>query len=795
MASGNTGKYTETDPIKIDLKTVCDAAYNEDIETRQAQVRYWKRLKYYWNNFSQIFWSEQDGSYLINGRDDVGGEGSTDQSYYDRPVNVFKAFLETIIAALSVNIPAVSCVPDDADNPNDIATAKAGNKISELLYKHNNAIFLWLQALYIYCTEGLIAFYNYVDEDKSYGIYKENKYKDEDVTGYFCPSCKQQLDEEMVMQAKLVAESLQTEYDPGEVSEIEEFEDDKPIRLNEAELLEPIVCPGCAVALDPSLQQSTLKIPRLVGQVDKPKSRICVEVYGGLYVKVANYARKQADTPYLGWFFETAAVNVLETYPDLWDKIDKSGFFTQANDPIEQYSRLNIQYRGTIPDDNVSVKTFWLRPASFNWLETKEKSNAMKEKYPNGCKVVIVNDVIAEHCAEKLDDHWTLTQNPTSDYLNHEPLGEVLVNIQDIINDLISLTLQTIEHGISENWVDPSVVEVNAINQREVVPGAYTPTKIVSGSKNISEAFYQTKAASLSPETFQFYKIVQELGQFVSGALPAIFGGNMQGAGGETATAYAQAKGMSLQRLQTPWKMLTIAWKGVFGKIIPAYMKIIQEDERVVKKDAQGNFVNTFIRKSELVGKIGDIELENSDQLPITDEQQKDLILQLMNLNNMEVIEALIAPENLPFIRKIVRIPQFRLPGEDDRQKEYEEIEEMVNGVPIPDEMAGGFVSSVPIDPILDNHKVAGEIDRGWLIGEAGRLAKKENPEGYMNVMLHFQEHTAELNRQAAVMAMTAAAQNETTDPNTKGQNNSGSKSKGGPEKIKEQANGNVPVQ
>lgn len=791
MADNNTGRYTETDQTKIDLKTVCDYFYNEDLATRQIQVRYWKRLKYYWNNFSQVFWSEAENSYKVWGRDTVDGEGTEDQSYYDRPVNVFKAFLETIIAALSVNIPAISCVPDDADNPNDIATANAGNKISQLLYKHNNAIFLWLQALYVYCTEGLIACYNYVDEDEKYGTYQVKKYKDEEVTGHFCPACKQELDEDLMIQAKIIEEQLKDKYDPDEDDvEMMNYEDDKPLRLNEQELIEPVVCPSCSSAIDPNLKETTLTIPRFVGHTSKPKSRICMEVYGGLYVKVANYAKKQADTPYLIFMFETHYVNVLQIYPDLWDKIDKSGWSSQVNDPIEQYARLNIQYRGTMPEDNVSVKMYWLRPAAFNKLE-KEKATAMKKKYPQGCKVVVVNDVIAEHCAEDLDDHWTLTQNPTSDYLNHEPLGEVLVNIQDIINDLISLTLQIIEHGIPENWVDPAVVAVDAINQREVIPGAYTPTKQVSANKNISEAFHATSAASLSPEVFSFYKIVNELGQFVSGALPSIFGGAQPGS--ETASEYAMAKGMALQRLQTPWKMLTIWWKGIFGKAIPQYMKLVQEsgDEKFVQKDGAGNFVNTFIKRSELSGKIGDVELEAADQLPITEEQQKDIILQLMQLNNAEVFEALVAPENLPFVRKIVRIPQFRLPGENDRQKQYEEINELINSVPIPDG-AGGFVSSVPIDPILDNHKVEAEICRDWLVGDTGRLAKVENLQGYTNVLLHFKEHTMEMNRQLKVMQMTNQMAQDQTGKETK--KPSGVKGKG-PEKIKDTSNVSTPVQ
>lgn len=807
-----SGKYTEDDPLKIDLKTICDKVDKEDLSTRQIQIRYWKRLKYYWNNFSQVFWSEQEGSYKIWGQD-TGSDGNNDQAYYDRPVNVFKAFLETIIAALSVNIPAISCVPDDADNPNDLSTAKAGNKIGELLYKHNNAIFLWLQALYIYCTEGLIACYVYTDTDKKYGTYKEKSYKDEPVTGYFCPSCKRELDEEMLVQSRLVEEQMKIKFDPNreDVDLQNSYENDEPLSLGE-ETLEPVVCPECATAIDSNLQKSTLIIPRFNGFTDKAKSKVCMEVYGGLYVKVANYARKQLDTPYLGWFFETSYVNVLEIYPDLWDKIDKSGWSSnQGSDPIEQYARLNIQYRGTAPDENVSVKTYWLRPASFNWLETKEKADKLKRKYPNGCKVVIVQDIIAEHCAEALDDHWVLTQNPTSDYLNHEPLGEILVNIQDIINDLISLTLQLIEHGIPENWVDPAVIDTDAISQREVIPGAYSPTKTVGGNKKISEAFYATQAASVSPEIFQFYKIVNELGQFVSGALPAIFGGTMQGAGGETAAAYAQAKGMSLQRLQTPWKMLTIWWKKVFGIAIPAYMKCVVEDEKFVKKNDQGDFVNVLIEKAELNGKIGSVELENAEQLPITEEQQRDLILQLMQLNNAEVFEALSAPENLPWVRKIVRIPQFHLPGEDDRTKQFEEIKEMINAVPIPlgmpemsmpiegEGMVEGnpnetlqpqepqFTSSVPIDPILDNHKVESEITRSWLVGDAGRLAKVKNPEGYMNVLLHYQAHITELNKQMMMMQAQQAAQ-QTDSLNSKKEE---SKSSGSPEKLKGKSNGN----
>jgi hypothetical protein len=789
----------EDDEIAIALKTVAEHFDKEDLAVRQIQIRYWKRLKYYWNNFSQVWWSGAENTFKVWGRDNFDSTGTTDQAYYDRPVNVFKAFLETIIAALSVQIPVISCAPDDADNPLDISTAKAGNMISQQLYKHNNAIFLWLQALYVYCTEGLIACYTYVDEDEKYGTYKEKKYKDEEVEGFFCPVCHGELDEELLIQAKLIQQAEADEFNPKDDDVALEAAEDSS-KPNE------IVCPTCASALDPSLAKSKLVIPRFVGYTTKPKSRICMEVYGGLYVKVANYAKKQCDTPYLNFKYETHYVNALECYPELRDKIPQGGWASQGlSDPYEQYARLNIQYRGTIPEENVTVTNSWLRPAAF-LTQSKEMADKLRQKFPNGAKVVLVNDIVAEYCAESLDDHWTLTQNPMSDYLNHEPLGEVLTNIQDIVNDLISLTLQTIEHGIAQTWVDPTVVNVDAYGQVEAAPGSITPVKTGGGNKAISDSFYTGQTASLSPEVLSFYQIINTLGQFVSGALPSLFGGAQQGAG-DTASEYSMSRSSAQQRLQTPWKMLTIWWKGIFGKAIPMYIQLMVEDERIVRKDEQGNFLNVFIRKAEAQGSIGEIELENADKLPLTDEEQKDIIMQLMALNNSEVFSALSSPENLPFIRKIVRIPQFRLPGEDDRQKAYEEINELVNSVPIPkipDQMAimqARFAgqpieqllnqkeTSVPIDPIIDNHQIEAEICRGWLVSEAGRLTKKENPDGYENVLLHMKAHIDEMNKQMQIHQMQQSMINdkETTPGQPKGQKQKG------PEKMK-QGEKNVPI-
>ena len=45
------------------------------------------------------------------------------------------------------------------------------------------------------------------------------------------------------------------------------------------------------------------------------------------------------------------------------------------------------------------------------------------------------------------------------------------------------------------------------------------------------------------------------------------------------------------------------------------------------------------------------------------------------------------------------------------------------------------------IDPVFDNHALEFEICRKWIISEAGRQTKTDNPDGYKNVLLHGKMH------------------------------------------------------
>lgn len=735
---------TEQDEQKIQslLKTVVDHFEREDRSARDRQIRVWRQLKYFWDGILNVWYDEVAHDWRVYEPEQYNDDSQ--QSYYDKRANVFKAYLETIIAALSVTVPPIKCVPDDADSALDLQTAAAGDKIAELIFKHNNAELKWLHALYIYCTEGMVAGYNYTEYDEKYGTYKEQKTEENVETHQVtnCPNCGFEVDDQLINQQE-------NKFDPN----------DSDVQLD-AQLNEMELCPACMAMVNMQIANKEMIVTRIVGETDKPKSRQCIECYGGLNVKVPLWARKQKDCPYLFYYYEDDYANIIERYPDLHefllssDKGKQGGAYNQ----YEEWGRLSTQYRGEFPINNRTVRNCWLRPASFNILPVDD-CKFLKKHFPDGCKVVFINDQFAEACNEALDDHWTLTYNPLTDYLVHDPLGLLLVSIQDITNDLISLTLQTIEHGIGQTFVDESVIDFDAYRNTEVIPGGIYPAKPKTG-KSMNDSFFQVKTATLGQEVSPFAERIQAMGQLVSGALPSLFGGALNES--NTASEYSMSRSQALQRLQNTWKMLTLWWKEIFGKVIPAYIENVQEDERSVQVRPEG-FINSYIRVAELDGKIGSIELESDENLPLTWQQRKDVVMGLLQGGNPEILSILGAPENLPVIRDAIGLTDFYVPGNDDRTKQYEEINLLIQSGPqvIPPQIDPAMaqtgmaqmnpqmmqmmqpqeVPTVQVDPLVDNHAIHIEICKAWAVSESGRLAKRENPDGYKNVLLHAQMH------------------------------------------------------
>src|SRR5712675_1889588 len=104
------------------IKAIIDDFELEDRSVRDRQIRDWKRLDLMWNGFNNVWFDYVAHDWRTWGNGSNDGADENQSSYYDKNINVFKAFGETIIAALSATVPPIKCLPDDADNVNDILT-------------------------------------------------------------------------------------------------------------------------------------------------------------------------------------------------------------------------------------------------------------------------------------------------------------------------------------------------------------------------------------------------------------------------------------------------------------------------------------------------------------------------------------------------------------------------------------------------------------------------------------------------------------------------------------------------
>jgi len=521
-----------------------------------------------------------------------------------------------------------------------------------------------------------------------------------------------------------------------------------------------IYCPECDAPIDPSIEKTKVLLRRISHYEESPKSQIDIEVFGGLYVKIPIYARNQEEMPYLRYTYETHYSNVRKEYPHIRDKFSEGYSSAGFGEPYEKWGRLSTQYLGDYPTNTLTCSHYWFRPETYYTLRDDDLTKELEELFPDGCCVTLIEDQFAGVTGAKLDDEWVITKNPLSDYVTFQPMGTKMIDVQDISNELLSLTLQTIEHGIPQTFADPNVLDFTAYGQTSVSPGMLYPA-VPKGGKSMGDAFYEVKTATLSAEVLPFGQSVQSLGQLAVGALPSLFGGADM-SGSKTASQYSMSRNQAMQRLQNSWKMLTVFWKDIFTLAIPAYMECVTEDEKFVKKDPNGSFINVFIRKVELEGKIGSIELEGAENLPSTWMQKKDTIMQFLQAANPVVMQAMIDPINLPIIAESVGLGSLSLPGVDDRTKQYEEIGVLISSAPImmpapdpmqmieqgmdptmmdPSMLMPQEMPSVEPEPEVDMHQVHIQICKSWLVGDAGRLAKIENPDGYRNVLLHFKMH------------------------------------------------------
>jgi hypothetical protein len=674
----------------------------EDWGARQVMVAFWKKLENYWDGMQRIFWDFQGTDWQ---RIDI--DNTLDPTLYDKIINMYRAHGESLVAALTIKLPNVIFYPEDADVTEDIDTARAYSKISELVARHNNNILLFIKAVYTLFNQGVVAAYIYNRHSSEYGTVKIPTYGP-DINVHTltatCPLCNDVIGQEQVIG------------------------DAQPEQIQEE-----MMCENCQAPVSPNVDTQSEQLPHITGYTDESKSRTIIEVFGPMYAHMPLYARNQQTMPYIRLRFEQHENLLKELYPDFADKISGQG----GRYAYDRWARAFQTQQGYEGQRNLSTTTcVWLRPWAFNCLADKDVIEKIKKEYPHGVYAVIVNDsLVVDVRDEALDEHWEISVNPTSNYLHADPLGKTLAPVQELYTEVNDLALETFEHAIPETFVDPDVLNLTKYQEAEAKPGMIYPAKPKPG-KNLGESFFSLKTATLNEEIEGFKKNLEIAGQFVSGSFPSIYGGPAQ-SGSKTASEYSESRAMALQRLNTTWTLLKYWHAGVMSKAVVQYAKDLIEDEKIVNQaQNETGFINILIKKEQLAGKVGRVEPDAEEELPTSFAQVKGVVMELIGLNNEHINEALFHPQNSPIIKRAIGIPDAYIPGEADRDKQFSEFAELLKSGPLPT----GQPSVMP-DIDVDDNIIHIETCKAFLVSPSGLAIKRLNPMGYANIIAHLKMH------------------------------------------------------
>lgn len=672
--------------------------YLEDLNFRQIHLRKLKKADLYWEGEQRIFWNEASEDYQSITSLAAQDWERFGLSAFDRVINIYRPLGESVIAALTIELPNVKFFPDDADNPEHVQTARSYSLIVDLLQRYTKAPLLLIKALTVAYNQGMIATYSYLHQDARYGSYT---------------------------------------YEEENEETVEEF--------------------------DPTVGMVVPTVHKKITEKEEAKSRVCIDVYGPLNVQVPSWVRYQKDTPYLKLSFEQHISLLRAAYPEKYNEI-------RADYYGETYDERNARQKSF--DDThqlCTVEVWWFRPWALA-INEEEQFNYLRDKYPSGCKVVISNrNLVLEVVDESLDDHWSLSFPIYSETIHQLPMGAGAIEIQELRNDGVNLADQTLRQAIPETFANPDVLDFKAYKNAAKSPGQIFPTKPVVANQSIGAGFHSVQTARLSDGLDVYIGRLDSDGQFVTGAFPSVYGGPSV-SGSKTASEYAQSRSQALQRLSTAWKMVGFLWSDTYHKAAELYAQYLREteqDEKMVNSIGS-QYVNVWIRHTDLTGKVGHVTPEASENFPITGAQKADLMRDMLKNGDDAIRGVLFHPENAELVAITLGVPELYIPGADDRNKQLWEIQELLLSAPTPGQEEGVFDPTVMPDFDVDDHQVHIDVLRAYLVGAVGLQAKKENTEGYANCIAHLKVHIA-------MQQMKTMQANETEPGETPATNSNGS--------------------
>jgi hypothetical protein len=743
----------------------------EGIVARRHEIRRIRQARLFWQGLHYAWWNPTDMNWHLP----FEQRSSDDRAIEEMPryqfvTNFYQGFGLSFIAVLSQDVPSVRFYPQSSQSLEDIAAARAASDVAQLIEQNNRIEHLLTSIGYFLWTDGKLgAYVRYVADAQRFGSHDENILAateiplGEDV--YVCRQCGKETGK-----SKLADENPEANYEYSEASAAAPFSNAENATTQRAGLSSE--CAGCGAELsDTDLRKAErVTVPRVIGTRRVPNGQEEVSIIGGLELNTPVWANEMHEYPYLQWQAEVHRAKLKAAYPHAANKIESSPS-QGAEDVYARVSRLSVEqglpsiHPGDALMNLITFDRTWLRPWAFYAVEDEATRAELLAMFPDGCYAGFAGDVYCESRNESMDDHWRVLHALPGDGQNRPSAGDSLVQVQERYNVLSNMQAETYEYGIPPIYADPQVLDFDALANQVAEPAAHFPARARPGQP-LAAGFFQPQPARVSPDMLQHQQeLIGPVAQFLTGLFPAVFGGNMEDV--KTASGYALARDQALGRLGLVWRRMKQFYSDVMLLGVDVFRKNRPDDVELPLLGPDGVLDARVIRTAELKGNLL-AHPEADETFPRLKSQQRGVLQQLFGVNDPLIQRALTEPANIGYIKNVLGLSELVVPGEDSRNKQLREIQQLLASAPIviglsvssadgaqpangnvggrPDSanVAAGAATalpSVPVDALLDDHAVEFEECKRWSNPDAGQAARMTNPTGFANVRAHAEAH------------------------------------------------------
>ncbi len=633
---------------------------------------------------------------------------------YQFVTNFYQGFGLSFIAVLSQDVPSVRFYPQSAQSLQDIAAARAASDVAQLVEQNNHVEQLLTSIGYFLWTDGKLgAYVRYVADGQRFGFHEETMLEaleiplGEDV--YVCPDCGKETPSPAAT-SPAFPDVIVSGSEGSQPTYNRDASDDEILRrANNASLsVTPPACKYCGEELsDANLRKAErVTVPRVVGTHRVPNGQEVISIAGGLELNTPVWANEMHEYPYLQWQAEVHRAKLKAAYPYVANKIE-SAPSQGSEDVYGRVSRLSVEqglpsiHPGDALMNLITFDRTWLRPWAFYAIEDEAVRSELLAMFPDGCYVAFAGDVYCESRSESMDDHWRVLHALPGDGQNRPSVGDSLVQVQERYNVLSNMQAETYEYGIPPIYADPQVLDFDALANQVAEPAAHFPARARPGQP-LAAGFFQPAPAQVPPDMIRHQQdLIGPVAQFLTGLFPAIFGGNMEDV--KTASGYALARDQAMGRLGLVWRRTKQFYADVLLLAVDCFRKNRPEDAEIPLLGPDGVLDARSIRIADLKGNIC-VHPEADETFPRLKSQQRGVLQQLFTINDPVLQRALTEPANLGYIKNVLGLTEMVIPGEDSRNKQLREIQQLLASAPIVVHLPAAPHPSSAIRPVGAQH-------------------------------------------------------------------------------------------